>query len=198
MTAATIAACGCLLDRSQYLTGIIILWHFLKLLCPHVGVGKTWSIVLAMREWRSSVMSTHLKEEGLWKITAITVLSDHNHPKMKTSYCAGSSLLQDVKGPVHRSRGVSEWFDELEMIVGTSQSQKRPGRILHTNNGLQQSSRNVENQCQDELKLFCLHLSFQIQLFALHCIVSERLKQKDSDKRIQSKAKYCRWSHRCM
>lgn len=34
---------------------------------------------------------------------------------------------------VHRSGGVSEWFDELEMIVGTSQSQKHPGRILHTN-----------------------------------------------------------------
>lgn len=123
---------------------------------------------------------------------------------MKTSYCAGSSLLQDVKGPVHRSRRVSERFDELKMIVGTSQSQKQPGRILHMNNGLQQSSRNVENQCQDELKLFCLHLSFpntkkiQIQLFAQHCIVSERLKQKDSDKRIQGKAKYCRWSHQCM
>lgn len=34
---------------------------------------------------------------------------------------------------VHRSGGVSEWFDELEMIAGTSQSQKHPGRILHTN-----------------------------------------------------------------
>lgn len=108
-----------------------------------------------MREWRSSVMSHHLKEEGLWKITAITVLSDHNHPKMKTSYCAGSSLFQDVKG-----HEVSEWFDELKMIVGTSQSQKHPGMILHMNNRLQQSSRNVENQCQDELKLFRLHLSF--------------------------------------
>lgn len=123
-------------------------------------------------------MSTRLKEEGHCKITAITVLSDHNHPKMKASYCAGRSLSQDVNAPVHRSRGVSEWFDELKMIVNTSQSQKHPGRILHMSIGLQQSSRNVENQCQDELKLFCLHLSFpnttkiQIQLFAQHCSAS--------------------------
>lgn len=62
-------------------------------------------------------MSTRLKEEGHCKITAITVLSDHNHPKMKASSCAGSSLFQDVNAPIHRSRGVSEWFDELKMIV---------------------------------------------------------------------------------
>ena len=40
------------------------------------------------------------------------VLSDHLYPMMKHFYPDGSGLFQDDNAPIHRARGVTEWFDE--------------------------------------------------------------------------------------
>ncbi len=45
------------------------------------------------------------------------VLSDHLYPMMKHFYPDGSGLFQDDNAPVHRARGVTEWFDEYENDV---------------------------------------------------------------------------------
>lgn len=45
------------------------------------------------------------------------VLSDHLYPMMKQFYPDGSSHFQDDNAPIHRARGVSEWFDEFEKDV---------------------------------------------------------------------------------
>ena len=45
------------------------------------------------------------------------VLSDHLYPMMKHFYPDGSGLFQDANDPIHRERGVTEWFDEYENDV---------------------------------------------------------------------------------
>ncbi len=45
------------------------------------------------------------------------VLSDHLYPVMKHFYLDGSGLFQDDNTPIHRARGVTEWFDEYENDV---------------------------------------------------------------------------------
>ena len=45
------------------------------------------------------------------------VLSDHLYPMMKHFYPDGSGLFQDDNAPIHRARGVTEWFDEYENDV---------------------------------------------------------------------------------
>ncbi len=42
------------------------------------------------------------------------VLNDHLYPMMKYFCPDGSGLFQDDNAPIHRARGVSEWFDEYE------------------------------------------------------------------------------------
>jgi len=44
------------------------------------------------------------------------VLSDHLYPMMKHFYPDGSGL-QDDNAPIHRARGVTEWFDEFKNNV---------------------------------------------------------------------------------
>ncbi len=48
------------------------------------------------------------------------VLSDHLHPMMKHFYPDGSGVFQDDNVPIHRARGVTEWFDEYENYVNHS------------------------------------------------------------------------------
>ncbi len=45
------------------------------------------------------------------------VLSDHLYPMMKHFYPDGSGLFQDDSAPIHRARGLTEWFDEYENDV---------------------------------------------------------------------------------
>ncbi len=45
------------------------------------------------------------------------VLNDHLYPMMKHFYPDGSALFQDDNAPIHRARGVTEWFDEYENDV---------------------------------------------------------------------------------
>ena len=45
------------------------------------------------------------------------VLSDHLYPMMKHFCPDVSGLFQDDNAPIHRARGVTEWFDEYENDV---------------------------------------------------------------------------------
>ena len=45
------------------------------------------------------------------------VLSDHLCPMMKPFHPDGSGLFQDDNAPIHRARGVTEWFEEYENQV---------------------------------------------------------------------------------
>lgn len=112
-----------------------------------------------MREWRSSVMSPHLKEEGLWKITAITVLSDHNHPKMKISYCAGSSLFRMLKTPSIGHEGSANGLMSWKWSLAHLNPKNTQEDFTHEQRASAEFQKRRES-VQDELKLFCLHLSF--------------------------------------
>ena len=51
------------------------------------------------------------------RVTAKVVLSDHLYPMMKHFYPDGTGLFQDDNAPIHRARGVTEWFDEYKNDV---------------------------------------------------------------------------------
>ena len=45
------------------------------------------------------------------------VLSDHLYPIIKHFYADRGGLLKDENAPIHRARGVTEWFDEYDNDV---------------------------------------------------------------------------------
>ncbi len=51
------------------------------------------------------------------RVTAYQFEVVHLYPMMKHFYPDGSGLFQDDNAPIHRARGLTEWFDEYENDV---------------------------------------------------------------------------------